>query len=53
MNGDKQRFMDEQSLDKLTEKITGCAYQVNNTLGIGFVEKFMKMLMHMRCARVA
>ena len=31
--------MDEQSLDKLTETIIGCAYQVSNTLGIGFVEK--------------
>jgi GxxExxY protein len=26
-------------LDKLTERIIGCAYRVNNTLGIGFVEK--------------
>ncbi len=31
--------MDEQSLDKLTETIIGCAYQVSNKLGIGFVEK--------------
>lgn len=36
MNGDK---MDEQGLDKVTEKIIGCAYQVSNVLGIGFVEK--------------
>lgn len=36
MNGD---FMDKQSLDKLTERIIGCAYQVSITLGIGFVEK--------------
>ena len=36
MDGD---IMDEQDLDKLTERIIGCAYQVSNTLGIGFVEK--------------
>ena len=36
MDGD---IMDEQSFDKLTETIIGCAYQVSNTLGIGFVEK--------------
>jgi len=26
-------------LDKITEKIIGCAYDVSNTLGSGFVEK--------------
>lgn len=26
-------------LDKITERIIGCAYTVSNTLGIGFVEK--------------
>jgi GxxExxY protein len=26
-------------LDKITEKIIGCAYQVSNTLGSGFLEK--------------
>ena len=31
--------VDEQDLDQLTEKIIGCAYQVINTIGIGFVEK--------------
>ncbi|MBA4380271.1 MAG: GxxExxY protein [Anaerolinea sp.] len=31
--------MIEMELDKLTEKIIGCAYRVSNTLGIGFVEK--------------
>ena len=36
MNGE---FVDKQSLDKLTERIIGCAYQVSNRLGIGFVEK--------------
>jgi GxxExxY protein len=39
MNRDKQGFMDGQMLDELTEKIIGCAYQVSNTIGIGFVEK--------------
>ena len=31
--------MDKQGLDKLTERIIGCAYQVSNALGIGFIEK--------------
>ena len=36
MNGDS---IDKHGFDKITEKIIGCAYQVSNTLGIGFVEK--------------
>jgi GxxExxY protein len=31
--------MDEQKLNKLTEKIIGCAYAVGNSLGNGFLEK--------------
>lgn len=31
--------MTEAELDRLTEKIIGCAHKVSNTLGIGFVEK--------------
>jgi GxxExxY protein len=31
--------MTEMELDKITEKIIGCAYRVSNNLGIGFVEK--------------
>ena len=31
--------MADQELDKLTERIIGCAHTVSNTLGIGFVEK--------------
>lgn len=31
--------MTETELDKLTEKIIGCAFKVSNSLGIGFVEK--------------
>ena len=31
--------MADADLDKLTEKIIGCAYEVSNALGIGFVEK--------------
>jgi GxxExxY protein len=31
--------MTEQELNKITERILGCAYKVSNTLGIGFVEK--------------
>jgi len=35
MNADKHR----SDLDKITEKIIGCAYTVGNTLGCGFLEK--------------
>jgi len=35
MNADKRR----SDLDRLTEKIIGCAYTVGNTLGCGFLEK--------------
>ncbi len=31
--------MDEAELNKLTEKIIGCAFTVSNTLGAGFLEK--------------
>lgn len=31
--------MVDPELDKITERIIGCAYRVSNTLGIGFVEK--------------
>jgi GxxExxY protein len=31
--------MPPQEVNKITEKIIGCAYAVSNSLGIGFVEK--------------
>ena len=31
--------MTEEDLNKLTEKIIGCAYNVSNKLGVGFLEK--------------
>ena len=31
--------MSEPELNELTKKIIGCAYEVSNTLGVGFVEK--------------
>jgi len=31
--------MNEDELNKVTERIIGCAYKVSNALGIGFVEK--------------
>ena len=31
--------MDRQSLNLITEKIIGCAFNVSNTLGAGFLEK--------------
>ena len=35
MDTDKER----EKLDRLTERIIGCAYEVSNTLGCGFLEK--------------
>jgi GxxExxY protein len=35
MNADERRL----KLDRITEKIIGCAYKVSNTLGSGFLEK--------------
>lgn len=34
--------MADLELDKITERIIGCAYKVSNTLGIGFIEKIYK-----------
>ena len=34
-----QMNADEKRLNELTEIIIGCAYQVGNTLGCGFLEK--------------
>jgi GxxExxY protein len=31
--------MVDPELDRITERIIGCAYKVSNTLGIGFVER--------------
>jgi len=31
--------MADAEIDKITERIIGCAYKVSNTLGIGFIEK--------------
>jgi GxxExxY protein len=31
--------MSDMELDRLTERVIGCAYRVSNQLGIGFVEK--------------
>lgn len=31
--------MESHNIDKLTERIIGCAFKVSNSLGIGFVEK--------------
>lgn len=30
---------DQESINKITEKITGCSYTVSNALGCGFLEK--------------
>ncbi len=35
MNTDKRRT----ELDQLTERAIGCAFEVSNTLGCGFLEK--------------
>jgi GxxExxY protein len=31
--------MDTDDIDRLTQKILGCAYKVSNVLGAGFLEK--------------
>lgn len=36
MKTDAQRM----ELDQLTERVIGCAFEVSNTLGCGFLEKF-------------
>lgn len=42
--------MNEQELNKITERIIGCAYKVSNSLGIGFVEKvYENALGHETC----
>ncbi len=38
-------------LDKITEKIIGCAYDVSNTLGSGFVEKVYENSLYHRVGR--
>jgi len=38
MNTDKHR-LPEDKLNELSERIIGCAFQVSNTLGCGFLEK--------------
>ncbi len=37
--GKKQMNTDKQRLNKITERIIGCAYNISNTLGCGFLEK--------------
>jgi GxxExxY protein len=38
MNADEHRLSEEE-LNGLSERIIGCAFQVSNTLGCGFLEK--------------
>ena len=38
-------------LDKLTEKIIGCAFDVSNTLGSGFVEKVYENALYHRAVK--
>ena len=40
--------MADSELDKITEKIIGCAYTVSNTLGIGFIEKVYENALSMK-----
>jgi GxxExxY protein len=50
MDTDEHRWekaMNEQHLNGLTERIIGCAFNVSNTLGCGFLEKvYENALMH-------
>jgi GxxExxY protein len=32
-------LLQQEDINEITKKIIGCAYQVSNTLGIGFLEK--------------
>ncbi len=38
-------------LDAITEKIIGCAYDVSNTLGSGFVEKVYENALYIRASK--
>lgn len=42
---------EKMELDKITEKIIGCAYDVSNTLGSGFVEKVYENALYHRSTR--
>lgn len=47
MKGMELMMEDKQILNEITEKIIGCAYEVGNTLGSGFVESvYEKALQH-------
>ncbi|MEM9348216.1 MAG: GxxExxY protein [Planctomycetota bacterium] len=39
MNADERRFKASLPINDLTEQVIGCAYEVSNTLGAGFLEK--------------
>lgn len=40
--------MEQVTIDKLTERILACAFEVSNALGIGFVEKVYFISVHLR-----
>jgi GxxExxY protein len=42
---------DEEMLNRITERIIGCAYRVHNTLGYGFLEKVYEMRWHTSYAK--
>jgi GxxExxY protein len=43
--------MDEEGINKITEKIIGCAYKVSNTLGSGFLEKVYENALSIELSR--
>ncbi len=39
MNADERRYEDRDSLNRLSEAVLACAFEVSNVLGAGFLEK--------------
>ena len=46
MKAMKEILKENAGLDQITEKIIGCAYEVSNTLGSGFLESVYEKALH-------
>ena len=49
----KQMHADEIALNRVSERIIGCAFTVLNSLGAGFLEKVYENALDMSCVRPA
>jgi len=49
--GKTRAALSREKMDKLSERIIGCAYAVSNGLGAGFLEKVYENALAMNCAR--